>query len=192
MCDQFLANEIHAYTIFAGLVRIPKLLEMGDNYIITSYIEGGAPLERRVTVPMLIQCLKVLRQLYDAGYSLLDFKPGNFLVDRKKHIYLIDFEFLYKYESKPDFLNCYDLVGVPADFDPSLTPFHRVPRSTKQFDALWYDSTHVKYAELVTLDRVGTRIKSDFRYYLFELKAMRARLGSARKKISLGIYRRLP
>ena len=90
-CEWFLANEIEAYKVFGNFEEIPQLLETGDNYIITKYIEGSKPLEGKVDIETLKICLNILRKVYDKGYSLLDFRPTNFLMDSKKKIYMIDF-----------------------------------------------------------------------------------------------------
>lgn len=192
MCEKFLANEIEAYTIFRGVLPIPKLLETGDNYIITSYIEGSRPLGNRISIKILKKCLKILRHLYDEGYSLLDFKPGNFLIDNNKNIYLIDFEFLYKYDVKPAFINCYDLLGIPENLDKSIIPNNHISRGTKQFDALWYRFTGINYEELSQLNSFTIKLKSITRYYNTRAKNILFKINRVGERIIKTFYRYLP
>ena len=61
--------------------------------------------------------MEAIRQVYDAGYALIDCHPGNLVIDGKNGVMLIDFEFLYKYEQKPAaFEDGYDMAGCPDGF----------------------------------------------------------------------------
>jgi len=164
-CEWFLANEIEAYKEFGKFEEIPKLLQTGDNYIITEYIEGSKPLEGKVDIKTLKICLSILRKVYDKGYSLLDFRPTNFLMDNKNKIYMIDFEFLHKYKNKPGFYQCYDLVGIPDRFNPLYVPITNVPKGEYQYDVLWGKRTGIYYDDLLKLNDVSTYLKSISRRY---------------------------
>ncbi len=111
----------------------------------------------------------MLQKIYDRGYSLFDFKPSNFLIDKNKEIYIIDFEFLHKYINKPSFLECYDLVGVPENFDLLYRPISKIPKGMKQFDVKWGSFTGIRYKELSKLNDPTISIKSLYRFY--KLKA---------------------
>ena len=165
MCEWALENERKAYTVFKDQINLPQLLETGGNYIITSYIEGSRPLGRRIGIGTLKKCLFFLRKIYDCGYSILDFKPGNFLLDKNNRMHMIDFEFLHEYGSKPPFMECYDLVGIPKDMDLLYVPDHKIPEGEKQFDVIWTNYTGITYDELSRLDDYGTSFKSVYRYY---------------------------
>ena len=168
-CEWFLANEIEAYTVFKDLKEVPRLLETGDNYFVISYIKGSKPLSNRISIRTLKKCLTLLQKIYDRGYSLFDFKPSNFLIDKNKEIYIIDFEFLHKYIDKPSFLECYDLVGVPENFDLLYRPISKIPKGMKQFDVKWGSFTGIRYKELSKLNDPTISIKSLYRFY--KLKA---------------------
>ena len=168
-CEFFLENEIKAYTMLKDIINIPELLEVGHNFLITSYIEGSHNLGKRITLKRLKQCLEILRKIYDLGYSLLDFKPGNFLIDTNGNIFLIDFEFFYKYSDKPDFQDCYDLIGSPKSLDSLLSPNNHIPDGMKQFDVYWTKYTGVYYKDLLYLDHLSIYLKSTSRYYLFKI-----------------------
>jgi len=171
-CEWFLANEIEAYKEFGNFEEIPKLLETGDNYIITQYIEGSKPLEGKIDIKTLKICLSILRKVYDKGYSLLDFGPTNFLMDNKKKIYMIDFEFLHKYDNKPPFIQCFDLVGFPDNFNQLRVPITIVPKGEYQYDVLWGKRTGIYYNDLLKLNDYSTYLKSIFRRYKLKFQKL--------------------
>ena len=171
-CEVFLSNEIEAYTIFGDMIEVPELLETGKNYVITSYIEGSKPLGHRIDISTLKRCLNLLHKIYDRGYSLLDFKPSNFLIDKDKNIHLIDFEFLHKYTNKLSFLECYDLVGAPDDIDLLYKPIIKNSKGKKQFDVKWKSFTGIRYEELPKLDSMQIYFKSLYSFYYSKTKKL--------------------
>jgi hypothetical protein len=171
-CEWFLENEIRAYKEFSEFEEIPKLLEVGSNYFVTEYIEGARPLEGKVDVRTLKKCLGILQKIYDKGYSLLDFKPANFLRDKRQAIHIIDFEFLHRYASKPGFYQSYDLVGIPEDFRPLHVPVRNISKDEYQYDVFWSKNTGIKYSELSQLDGFGVLIISVFRRYKTKLEKL--------------------
>ena len=67
------------------------------------------------------QAIDALRQVYEAGYALIDAHPENLVVDPEHGLKLIDFEFLYRYRQRPaTFEASYDIAGCPDDFDGSI------------------------------------------------------------------------
>ncbi len=192
MCEIYLENEIRAYTLLKGIINIPELLEVGTNYIITSYIEKSHTLNKRISVKRLKQCLGMLRKIYELGFSLLDFKPGNFLIDQNGKIYVIDFEFFFKYSNKPDFFECYDLIGSPKSINPLLTPNNHIPDGKKQFDILWYKYTGVYYDDLRHLNSFGMSLKSFSRYYLLRIDKRIFKFKHGIKDIVKSLFKFLP
>ena len=191
-CESFLNNEVKVYTLFQSILPIPGLLEVGENYIITEYIEGSRPLGKRISLKKLKNCIEILHKVFVQGYSLLDFQPANFIVDYNNNIYLVDFEFLYKYEARPDFLNCYDLAGVPISIDKAFVPNYYIPIGVKQFDALWFDFTGVYYSELSKLDSPLLMLKSIFRFYKLRVKDLISRFIRLNKKAVKKVFKYLP
>lgn len=169
-CEIFLNNEVKAYTIFGELAEVPQLLEKGDNYIITSYIEGSKPLGNRINIKTLKKCLSLLNKIFDRGYSLLDFKPSNFLIDKNKNPHIIDFEFLHKYENNLTFLESYDLVGAPESINLLHKPIIKIPPHKKQFDVKWGSFTGIRFDELSKLDSPWIYFKSLYRFYKLRAK----------------------
>lgn len=191
-CEIFLKNELQFYKLFHNILPIPELLQTGENYLITKYIEGSHPFGKRINFKKLKKCIGILHKVFEQGYSLLDFKPANFLIDGKNDIYLVDFEFLHKYEIKPEFLNCYDLIGIPDTIDKAFVPNYYIPKGVKQFDALWFDFTGVYYKELSKLDSPVLVIKSFFRFYKLRAKDLVSRFIRLNKKAVKKIFRYLP
>ena len=171
-CEWFLENEIEAYKAFENFDEVLKLLEIGKNYIITEYIEGSNPLKGKISINTLKKCLVILRKVYDKGYSLLDFRPTNFLRGKDKKLYLIDFEFLHRYDQNPPFLECYDLVGIPSDLDPLYIPIVDVPEGEYQFDVLWGRRTGIYYKDLLRLNDFRIHVKSIFHFFSMKMKKL--------------------
>ena len=191
-CEMFLTNEIEAYTVFNDLKEVPDLLETGDNYIVISYIEESKPLGNRISIRILKRCLNLLRKIYDRGYSLFDFKPANFLIDKNNDIHIIDFEFLYNYSDKPSFWECYDLVGVPENFNLMDRPIIKIPKGKKQFDVKWGNFTGVRFEELTKLNNPVTYVKSSFRFYKLKARKLKRLISKRSKRTIKKIFRHLP
>ncbi len=121
--ERFLKREIFVMEKFSKIrSEIPPLLEYGSNFIIYPYYENILRFKRGQSklLPLQVakQAIEILRFFNELGYSLIDFHPGNLIVDSKTGLKLIDFEFLYKYKTQPEsFEKCYEIAGIPADFD---------------------------------------------------------------------------
>ena len=62
-----------------------------------------------------------MRCFYSYGYAIIGFYPGNLIITPAGELKIIDFEFIYKYKTRPSsFSMSYDLAGVPPDFDGDL------------------------------------------------------------------------
>jgi len=98
---RFRDREVDALRKLAGSVpALPELLATGPNWF-------ELPLYRdtlshsaghRLPMSVLRQMVAVLRQLYEAGYDVVDAKPANFLLDPELGLKLVDLEFLYPYD----------------------------------------------------------------------------------------------
>jgi hypothetical protein len=74
-----------------------------------------------MSVDVALQAIVALRQVYEAGYALVDASIDNLLIDRREGLKLIDFEFLHRYEQRPSsFAEGYDIAGCPRDFAGDL------------------------------------------------------------------------
>lgn len=99
---------------FQAHLPVPEPLELfeeeKETYIIMKFIEGSSlqdqmdviykgqdfaslPNARKQRlIGYYLQILQCIKKLHDMGYAHRDIAPGNFLVDRKDNIYLIDLE----------------------------------------------------------------------------------------------------
>ena len=122
-CEKYLQREKFVLQeLGPDCSLIPSLLEAGENYIIMPYYEDTFSYSKRKTkkIPRRIakKGLEVMEFFFSKGYALIDFHPKNIIIDRQAGIKVIDFEYLYKYKTPPlCFLQSYDIVGIPADFD---------------------------------------------------------------------------
>lgn len=126
-CERFAKREIFAYQTFSDLCdAVPPLLAYSSNYIIIPWYEnaldGLTSRQKKATIRQFSgKILAAMRCFYENGYAIIGFYPGNLIITPEGDLKIIDFEFIYKYESIPsDFSQCYDLAGIPADFNGDL------------------------------------------------------------------------
>jgi hypothetical protein len=104
---------------------VPPLWDAGSNYVIYPYYQDilrfRAGEGRLLPLAVARQAMDTLRQVYEAGYALIDAHPENLVLDPEHGLKLIDFEFLYRYRQRPaSFEESYDIAGCPDDFDGPL------------------------------------------------------------------------
>lgn len=107
------------------ILAVPPLLDAGPDYVIYPYYRDVLRFRcgqgRLLPLEVARQAIAALRQVYEAGYALIDAHPENLVVDPEQGLKLIDFEFLYRYPRRPaTFEASYDMVGCPADFEGPL------------------------------------------------------------------------
>jgi hypothetical protein len=128
-CEKFWQREVFVSQSFAQhCSTIPTLLDVGANYLIYPYYDDILKFQNRQSklLPLAIakQAISTLKFFYDQDYALIDFQPANIIVDRTLGLKVIDFEFLYHYQTKPEFFEqCYELAGIPPDFEGDKPDF---------------------------------------------------------------------
>jgi len=131
-CERFAEREAFAYEYFSK--RSPlilPLLEKSEHNIIIPWVEnklsGLTQKElKHVLKPHALSVLKAMKMFYEHGYAIVGFYPGNLLLDENEQLYIVDFEFLFKYKSQPStFWDSYDMAGIPKGFDGDLPRDHR-------------------------------------------------------------------
>jgi hypothetical protein len=136
-----LEREKIAYGQLAETVdAIPKALSIDGNSLILPFIRESAHYDptgwKLVPLKKIRQIIAALRQLYDAGYALIDAHAGNCIFDTEGKLWMIDFEFLYRYPCRPlSFRQCFDITGIPGNF-AGATP----PGSPPYLTSPWLDS----------------------------------------------------
>ncbi len=135
---RFLHREIFAMeTIAKNHPNVLPLLEKGTNYFVTIYVENQLnKLDAMAKAALLKQhgqtIVNFIKYFYTKGYALIDFKPDNLLVSGDNKIYVVDFEFLHKYKSKPASLTeSYDIAGIPN------TPTFDLPGKFSKVGRTW-------------------------------------------------------
>lgn len=122
-CEKFCQREIYVSQNFASeSAAIPEILDCGTNYLIYPYYDDVLHFQNRQSklLPLKVakQALQALQFFYDRGYAVIDFQPANIIVDRQTGLKILDFEFLYQYQAKPQsFVECYELAGIPDNFE---------------------------------------------------------------------------
>ncbi|MEX2115096.1 MAG: hypothetical protein WD845_18015, partial [Pirellulales bacterium] len=136
--ERFCQREITALRDLHPLVpQVPSLLDAGDSSLTIPYYEHVSDYRRSSgkLLPLAVakQAIAALRNVYDAGYALIDASIDNVLIDRREGLKLIDFEFAYRYERKPPrFEDSYDIAGPPRDF-PADVPI----QGGNSYDRSW-------------------------------------------------------
>jgi hypothetical protein len=105
----------------AVLSEVPPVLAAGDSWLIIPYYDNVLHYKRSsgklLPLPVARQAVAALRQVYEAGYAIVDASIDNLLVDRAEGLKLFDFEFCYRYPTRPPrFEDSYDIAGCPPDF----------------------------------------------------------------------------
>lgn len=90
----------------------PKVIETGDNYIITEFYDNSQRIDQRATFPkeLLGEILWNLFELFEAGYVHRDFHARN-IFETKDGLKFIDFETAQKINIAEDFWDSYDITG---------------------------------------------------------------------------------
>ena len=125
-CERFCRREELAMRELSRMVpQVPRLIEAGQRSVVYPFYDDVLRYERSsgwlMSVDVALQAIVALRQVYEAGYALVDASIDNVLIDRREGLKLIDFEFLHRYEQRPSsFAESYDIAGCPRDFSGDL------------------------------------------------------------------------
>jgi hypothetical protein len=123
---RYLEREIAGMTdLGPHVAEVPPVLQRGPNWFLCPYYEDSLRSfwgsGRLLPLRVLDQMIRVLREIHDLGYALIDAKPENFVLDPHRGMKVIDFEFLHRYvDGLPPFSESYSLVGAPAGFTGDL------------------------------------------------------------------------
>ncbi len=166
-CEDYCRREAHAMRELAQRVtQIPELVDAGERTVTYPYYDDVLGYERSsgwlMPIDVATEAVLALRRVYEAGYALIDASIDNVLIDRREGLKLIDFEFLYRYETQPEsFAKSYDIAGTPVDFDGPVPTggaknYRRnwMPYTGLTLDSLLHDPRwlqHVKRAVYVAL-----------------------------------------
>ncbi|TDX01830.1 class III lanthionine synthetase LanKC N-terminal domain-containing protein [Dinghuibacter silviterrae] len=118
-----LAWQKELYYSLKDEIPLPEILDLfienGDSYLAMKYIKGDSfydrikelnpnskawpllqPSDQLLIVSYLIKIVSIVKKLHDKGYVHRDIAPGNFMINTKDEIFLIDIELTYAVESK--------------------------------------------------------------------------------------------
>jgi len=122
----FLEREVQFLTELGGkIASVPPLVARGEDWFMIPFYHDVLAYRRSSgkLLPLSVakEAVGALREIYEAGYALIDASIDNLLVDRDEGLKLFDFEFSHRYELPPDrFEQSYDIVSCPASFRGDL------------------------------------------------------------------------
>ncbi|MBV9575528.1 MAG: protein kinase family protein [Gammaproteobacteria bacterium] len=146
--EKYFLRELIAYITLQDQVSfIPKLMFTQVNQLVLEYIDFDAPSQNFLIMNNMKKICEVIHQLWELGYAHLDLHPDNFVIDKKGKIYLVDYEFLHKYERKPGSIyNSYDILGHPDPLSWGL----KSKSSATYIDKIWKERVGMPLSELAT------------------------------------------
>jgi len=103
------------------------LLDYGHSYVIIPYYKNllNRSSRKKLLKKFGKEIIEIMKFFYDKGYAIIDFHPLNIIITPDYKLKTVDFEYLHKYEKKPEnFLESYDIVGVPPDFKGDLPGYN--------------------------------------------------------------------
>jgi len=96
--SRYADRETRAFTaLSAQIPEVPEILDHGEGWFEIRYFENMlADLGRGRLLPLdvLRQMVRVLTDIHDAGYELVDARPDNFVLDPVEGLKILDFEFI--------------------------------------------------------------------------------------------------
>lgn len=180
-CERFLEREALAMRTFGGVVpEVPPLLEAGDGYVVYPFYDDARTPDPDGLLPLAAVrgVLRAVRTFYDHGYALVDLTPANLLLDRRGAPRLVDFEFLHRYrERPPTFEQCYELAGLPDDFDGDRPDWGATARGG--YDVFWKHRVGLDLHSLLH-DPPWLQQAKQWRYRALHVPARRLRAARAR------------
>lgn len=110
--------------------EVLPVIERGDNYLIMPFVEArplrrkllGIDLPHLMTIGQTRAVADLLGFFFAHGYDPVDLAPHNFLLGRNGEMWVIDFEFMHRWDEPVDPLESACLSGVDDDF-PGEVPF---------------------------------------------------------------------
>lgn len=115
-------REVQLLRELGGRVAcIPPLVDCGADWLMIPYYDDVLGYRRSsgrlLPVETAQAAIAALREVYEAGFAIVDASIDNLLVDRHEGLKLFDFEFSHRYPTKPArFEESYDIVGCRADY----------------------------------------------------------------------------
>lgn len=188
-CERFLEREVTALRTFGGTVpEVPPLLEAGDGYVVYPYYADAEDPGPHGLLPLdaVRRVLSAVRTFYEHGYSVVDFKPSNLVLDRRSGPKIVDFEFLHRYaERPPSFEACYELAGLPEGFEGDRPDWGGTARGG--YAALWEPRVGLDLASLLHDPPWLQRLKQ-WQYRVLHVPVRRLRAREARVRTRLRLH----
>ena len=166
--EHHLDNEVKVLSLQGEVPGLPRLLKRGSNWVLTDFFPSATPIsrvrDRHGYIPLMParRAFEICRQVHRRGYALLDFIPGNVLVNPAGDVRLIDFEWLQELPTPEPFETGPTIAGYAH-----RSGFYGPNGPDKSYEADWRPLTGVPYAALMNRPlpwlRVERRARSSWR-----------------------------
>lgn len=117
--ERYMERELLARQLAGSSPHVLPILARGERWIILPYLSNLETGRRFFRPGELSAIRKLILHYRAAGYELIDFKPGNVLIDRDEGLKVIDFEFMQPAaaSTRLDGAFCWYRIPEGAGFD---------------------------------------------------------------------------
>jgi len=161
--ESYIKSELDAITRLQPLMKsIPEVIETGRNYtIFKKYHDSYDYMHHKIiSLKQAKEIVEIIKSLYNHNYFFGDLHHGNFVIDDKEGIKLIDLEYMYEYDKKPDkFVEAYEFTGIPRSLKWYDGPRAGYNRNLKKVIGVNYQDLIYKKNIELHIKRIGMYLK---------------------------------
>ena len=147
---RYLEREVAAMReLSKSITAVPPVLVEGETWFIMPYYADTLKYRwisgRMLPLGVARAAIRSLKEIYDAGFAMIDASTENIVIDPVQGFKLVDFEYCHRYTIKPTtFHESYDIAGCPPDFVGDLPT-----RGANTFERDWLPYIGVSVKDLL-------------------------------------------
>jgi hypothetical protein len=162
--ERFLIREIEARSVAQNLSNVIPIIEAGANYFIMPFIEASRKNMLFFTPKQIREIKNIIRHFRGAGYELIDFKPGNLLIDKHGDVKCFDFEHMQQVAPTTDLKGCYCWYRIP---DPDKFDIPSSRNSSKRLNYYRHWFKHMGIPLFVAVSELPDILVVAFQVFLY-------------------------
>ncbi|MFD2245099.1 hypothetical protein [Pontibacter ruber] len=140
--ERYFERELYAAKeLSKKLEFIPPLLEEGDGYIVTPYLENildhlSEYEKKKVLSSRYEEIIGIINSMYCRGLAYINFNPDSIIITPDNRLFCTGFEYLQSYQVVPASLEAaFEIAGVPKEFKGDLPESFKI--SSSSFNSVW-------------------------------------------------------